>query len=69
MKTRKEAWVRVYTSWKGGRKEVVNVLVTLFGEPDFITGVYRCLGYRHWGKDGMSLISYIHKDDIVKFIK
>lgn len=65
----KQAWVKIYNTWKGGKREIVNVLVDLF-DYNPVNGYYKCFGYRPYS--GMNTspkqIKHVSKSDIVKVI-
>lgn len=62
-----KAWIKIWNTWKGGRKEILNIQATLYYK-DPITGYYRCDAMRFYNHGGHSTINYVHESDIVKFI-
>lgn len=63
----KNAWIKIWNTWKGGQREVVNIQAAIF-EKNLITGFYRCYAYREFSNGGNSIIEHVHESDIVKFI-
>lgn len=62
-----KAWIKIWNTWKGGRKEVLNIKADLF-EKDPITGFFRCEAVRYYSNGGHSVVNYVHESDIVRFI-
>lgn len=62
-----EAWIKIFQSWKGGRRWFMSIKVNLF-EYNPKNGYYRCFGYRPYS--GMNTcskqIKHVSKNNIIK---
>jgi len=69
-RTSREAWIKVWNDWKGGRREVLNIRATLFEQDvdDKLIGYYRCIAYRPYNNGGLSVIESVSERDVIKFI-
>lgn len=67
LKHGQEVWIRVWNTWKGGRREELCIRTKVYNY-SITSGFYQCDAYRPYNHGGYSIIRYVSAQDIVKLI-